>query len=322
MKRIAFIINPISGTKHKEIVVSYLRTLFSEANGYDALYYYTKHGGDAFDAAERFKNDKYDIVVAVGGDGTVNEVAKGLVGSDTKFGIIPVGSGNGLARHLKIPMSYTKAAEVILEENVQMIDAGKINDRLFFCTAGLGFEAVIGEKFNSSPTRGMITYVHFCAKEYVTYKRESYDIEIAGNRYNYKAFLITFANGSQWGNNVFIAPDANISDGMVDVVIWKRAPLVTMPVLAAGLFLKKIMYSEYVDTFRCKEIHIRRQADGLVQFDGESCSMGAEINVSVLPHAVKAIVPSARELLASYSQPVLTDILPKLTPLFKQPEKS
>lgn len=290
MKRIAFIVNPISGTGHKEMIVSYLRSIFNAERGYDATIYRTKCAGDAFSAAEMFKNNNYDIVVAVGGDGTVNEVAKGLVNSNTKLGIIPVGSGNGLARHLKIPLSYTRAVEVILAGNVQNIDAGKINDKLFFCTAGVGFEAVIGDRFNSAHTRGLMTYMQFCAKEYVRYRRESYEIEIAGNRYNYRAFLITFANSSQWGNNVYIAPDANISDGMIDVVVWKRAPLVNMPMLTAGLLFKTIQYSEDVDTFRCKELKIRREHPGLIQFDGESMMMGGEITVSVLKHVVKAIV--------------------------------
>ncbi len=293
MKKIAFIVNPISGISHKEVILLYLKSVFTAENGYDALFHKTECVGDAYVKALNFSDNGYDIVVAIGGDGTVNEVARGLVNRRTKLGIIPVGSGNGLARHLKIPISYQKAAEVIMKENVQKIDAGKINDQIFFCTAGLGFEALIGDRFNSAPTRGLITYMEFCAKEYVKYNREVYDIEIAGNIYHYKAFLITLANSSQWGNNAFIAPDANISDGMIDVAVWKRAPLVSMPLLTMGLFLKTIRYSEYIDRFRCKELKITRSGNGLIQFDGESKMMGSQINVSVLSHAVNAIVPTA-----------------------------
>lgn len=293
MKKIAFIVNPISGVSHKEVIVLYLKSLFTAHNGYEPLFYKTKCAGDAYAKAGELSVEGYDTVVAVGGDGTVNEVARGLVNSRTKMGIIPVGSGNGLARHLGIPISYQRAAEIIMKESVQKIDAGMINDQLFFCTAGLGFEAVIGDKFNNAPTRGLMTYMEFCAKEYTKYRREIYNIEIGGNRYRYKAFLITFANSSQWGNNAFIAPDANISDGMIDVVVWKRAPLVSMPLLTMGLFLKTIRHSEYIDRFRCKELHIIRSREGLIQFDGESRMMGREINVSVLFHAVNAIVPDS-----------------------------
>lgn len=293
MKKIAFIVNPISGVLHKEVIVLYLKSLFTADNGYEPLFYKTICAGDACAKARELSGEGYDIIVAVGGDGTVNEVAGGLVNSRTKMGIIPVGSGNGLARHLRIPISYQRAAEVIMRESVQKIDAGMINDQLFFCTAGLGFEAVIGDKFNNAPTRGLMTYVEFCAREYTKYRREIYNIEIGGNRYRYKAFLITLANSSQWGNNAFIAPDANISDGMIDVVVWKKAPLVSMPLLTMGLFLKTIRHSEYIDRFRCKELHITRSREGLIQFDGESRMMGREINVSVLFHAVNAIVPDS-----------------------------
>ncbi len=310
MKKIAFIVNPISGTKHKETVLEYVKGVFTPERGYVAEFYTTKGPGDAYAAACRYKDNLYDIVVAVGGDGTVNQVAKGLINCKTKMAILPVGSGNGLARHLKIPLSYHKAVDAILAENVQFIDAGKINDEIFFCTAGLGFEAVIGDRFNSAGTRGLMTYMQFSAKEYVKYRRETYRIAMPGNEYECKAFLITFANSSQWGNNAFIAPDANISDGMIDMVVWKRAPLVAMPVLTAGLFLKTIQYSEFIDTFRCREVKISRQCEGLIQFDGESRTMGKEITISVLPHAVRAIVPDRKENL-SYQ----VNIVPQLKEL-------
>lgn len=299
MKKIAFIINPISGTGHKETIVAYLKEIFSEISGYQTSFYATKGPGDAFDAACRYKRQRYDIVVAIGGDGTVNQVAKGLLNSDTKLGIVPVGSGNGLARHLKIPLSYQKAAEVIRHEKTQMIDAGVINDEIFFCTAGLGFEAVIGDRFNSADTRGLITYMEFCAKEYVRYRPETYRIDMLGNTYRTEAFLITFANCAQWGNNVYIAPGANVSDGMLDVVVWKKAPLVSMPLLTAGLFLKTIRYSQFLDMYRAKEIKIYRQNEGLIQFDGESRTMGKEITVSVIHHAVKVIIPGGTGMLSA-----------------------
>lgn len=315
MKRIAFIVNPISGTGHKEAILKYIKEIFVQEKGYCPEFYTTKGPGDAYAAAVKYKNEAFDIVVAIGGDGTVNQVAKGLINSNVKLAVIPVGSGNGLARHLKIPLSYHKAVDVILSENVQLIDAGKINEEIFFCTAGLGFEAVIGDRFNSSGSRGLMTYIEFCAKEYVKYRRETYHINIPGNEHECKAFLITFANCAQWGNNAFIAPDANISDGMIDMVIWKRAPLVNMPVLTAGLFLKTLQYSEFIDTYRCKEVKITRQDEGLIQFDGESRVMGKDITVSVLPHAVRAIVPDYKKSLV-YSGNIVTqlnELIPRMT---------
>ncbi len=291
MKKIAFIVNPISGTGQKESAIAYLKEVFADEQQFHTTFYKTSFAGDAYLAAKRFTQENYDIVVAIGGDGTVNQVAKGLIHSDTKLGIIPFGSGNGLARHLKIPLSYASAVDTILKEKVQLIDAGQINDETFFCTAGLGFEAVIGDRFNSGGSRGFITYMEHCAKEYVRYKSENYIINIQGNQYITKAFLITFANCAQWGNNVYIAPDANISDGMIDMVVWKRLPFVSVPILTAELLLKTIQFSQFIDTYKCNNVTIIRENEGLIQFDGESRVMGKEINVSIINHAVKVIVP-------------------------------
>ncbi len=290
-KRIAFIVNPISGTSHKEKIVEYLHSKLDGSVTWDAVYYTTTTAQDPYQAAERFKNEGFDVVVAIGGDGTVNQIAKALVGSNTRLGIIPAGSGNGMARHLKIPMLYYKAVDVILENHYIEIDAGIINGQYFFCTAGLGFDAVVGAQFNRAGTRGVFTYMETCTREYLKYRREQYEINIDGHIFSTKAFLITFANCAQWGNNAFIAPAADVTDGMLDMVIWKRAPLIYMPVLTAELFLKAINYSEYIDTYRCKRVEIKRETEGLIQFDGESRTMERNIVATICSKAVKVIVP-------------------------------
>jgi YegS/Rv2252/BmrU family lipid kinase len=314
MKKIAFIVNPVSGTAKKDALLSHLKGIFTRSRGYESSFYKTKGAGDAYAAAVGFKNEKYDIVVAVGGDGTVNQVARALVNSETVLGIIPMGSGNGLARHLRLPRFQNRAIDVILRGKAQYIDAGKINDEIFFCTAGIGFEAVIGERFNSAGSRGLITYLEQCAKEYVNYRREEYKISIPGYEYRTKAFLITFANSSQWGNNVYIAPDADITDGMIDMVIWKRALLANMPLITAGLLMKTIQYSEFVDTFRCKEITISRQSESLIQFDGESRRMGKELHISVIPKAVKVLVPDEFNLV-TYAKNIAPRLMEHLSAL-------
>lgn len=291
MRKVAFILNPISGRGEKKEILECIDGMLGKYPDCDASFYTTKGVGDATVAASNFAAEGYDTVVAIGGDGTVNEVAKGLVGTACRLAIIPVGSGNGLARHLGIPMGCTGAVYTVFEGRPQLIDAGKINDEYFFCTAGVGFDAVVGERFNSSSTRGLASYMEHCAKEYVKYEPEEYEIDLLGAKFKQKAFLITFANSSQWGNNVYIAPDANISDGMMDVVIWRSSPMVTMPLITAELFLRKIKYSEFVDTYRCKEVVIRRKGGGVIQFDGESMEMGEEIRVSVQHNALEVLVP-------------------------------
>ena len=310
------------------MIIDYINKVLGFHPEWEPVFYKTKCVGDACVAAKGFASGGFDVVVAIGGDGTVNEVAEGLINTSSKLAIIPIGSGNGLARHLNIPLNYQRAVDTIFNGNGKFIDAGVINGKVFFCTAGVGFDAVVGDSFNKSGSRGLITYVEYCAREYVKYRPEYYEISLDGRTFRKKAFLITFANSSQWGNNVFIAPDANISDGMVDVVVWKAAPKVTMPILTAELFLKTLKYSEYVEIYRCKELSIKRGKEGLVQFDGESVMMGSELAMSVMNGAVEVIVPVGwkpvpqiwdllpqawRDLLPQQ----LKDIVPKLKDIVK-----
>ncbi|MDO4735652.1 MAG: YegS/Rv2252/BmrU family lipid kinase [Bacteroidia bacterium] len=314
MKKIAFILNPISGTGHKQKIIAYLHQVFDGNKDYSAVFHTTTSSTDAYESSLAFAKDNYDIVVAIGGDGTVNQVAKGIINSNTKLAVIPVGSGNGLARHLKIPLSYHSAIDAILKGYSISIDAGKMNDKVFFCTAGIGFEALIGDRFNSAGSRGLFTYMKFSASEWVNYINENYVIEVSGEKFKKNAFLITFANCAQWGNNAFIAPTADISDGMLDVVVWKKTPAVAMPMMTAGLFLKTIQYSEYVDVYRCKEIKITREKPGFIQYDGESDVMGQDINVSVIHHALKVIVPQHYDfsIQPKYIVPQLKDFFNKI----------
>lgn len=291
MNRVAFIMNPISGAGFKEDIAAAINGMRGRYPHWDMELYRTTGAGDAYRAACRYVSEGYDVVAAIGGDGTVNEVAKALIGGSARLAIIPTGSGNGLARHLGIPMGMQAALQLVFEGVPKSIDAGRINDEFFFCTAGVGFDAVVGEKFNSSGSRGLATYVEHCAKEFVKYEPEVYELDILGTKFSQEAFLITFANSSQWGNNAFIAPDANISDGMMDVVVWRKSPMVTMPLITAELFMKKIKYSEFVDTYRCRKVSIMREKEGVIQFDGESRKMGRRIDVSVLHNALDVLVP-------------------------------
>lgn len=315
MEKVAFILNPISGTFDKSAVVSYIEWCLKNYPGYEGVVYRTKSKRDANRAAGQFVEEGYTTVVAVGGDGTVNEVASALVGSGCKLGIVPAGSGNGLARHLNIPMSFSKAIETVFDGKTKLIDAGKVNDEYFFCTAGVGFDAHVGNKFNKASTRGLATYVEFCAREYMKYRPQEYEISILDAKFRQKAFLITFANSSQWGNNAFIAPDADISDGMIDVVVWKNTPKVTMPLLTAELFLKTIKYSEFIDIYRCRELEICREEEGYVQIDGESRMMGRSIKVSSVFNALEVVVPKESRPIPQIIEKVpqqLKNIVPRL----------
>jgi len=283
--------NPISGTKNKDAAREHILRTFGNAAGYEATVHVTTCAGDGYEQALRFAQLQYDAVVAVGGDGTVNEVARGLLHSGTALGIIPMGSGNGLARHLRIPLRLDKAVDVIRAGCRQRIDAAEINGRVFFCTSGVGFDALIGNLFNSKGKRGMYNYVKLATQAVLQYTSQSYHIEIDGQALCRKAFLITFANASQWGNNAYIAPHADVSDGWLDVVILNRYAVIAAPVLLPRLFARSIHKAWTTETLRGKHIKITRDNEDYVHFDGESAVMGKVIDVRILPLALNVIIP-------------------------------
>jgi YegS/Rv2252/BmrU family lipid kinase len=215
-QKIVFILNPISGTTSKAGIPEQIESTLDKSK-FDYTIVETEHAGHASEIATRAKNEQIDIVVAIGGDGTVNEVARAIVHSHTALGIIPCGSGNGLARHLMLPMNVKKAIEIINMCEIHNLDYGIINDYPFFCTCGMGFDAFVSQKFAEAGKRGPITYIENVLREGLKYKPETYEIEDETGTKRYKAFLISCANASQYGNNAYIAPQASMSDGLMDV---------------------------------------------------------------------------------------------------------
>ncbi|MDR0694430.1 MAG: diacylglycerol kinase family lipid kinase [Prevotellaceae bacterium] len=290
MRKIAFILNPLSGKGNKEAVEQYISHHFGWSTGFDTRQYTTRCAGDGYELARQFAAQGFDAVVAVGGDGTINEIARGLVHSPTAMGIVPMGSGNGLARHLRLPMDFKKALEKITHFQTRAIDAAQINGRLFFCTAGVGFDALIGHLFNSGGKRGISTYISLSTREFLQYKPQEYTVTTDGQTHTHKAFLITFANASQWGNNAYIAPLAHCNDGQLDVVIWKDFPRVAAPFMLPRLFTKTIHKSSFVEMYQCKHIIVERPQEDYVHLDGETLQMGKVLDIQVLPSALKVLV--------------------------------
>lgn len=289
MRKIAFILNPLSGKGNKEAVEQYINRQFKKTAGFDTLLYTTRCAGDGYEQARLLAAQGLDAVVAVGGDGTINEVARGLLHSRTTMGIVPMGSGNGLARHLRLPMDFKKALNKIMHFHIRAIDAAQINGQLFFCTAGIGFDALIGHLFNSGGKRGMSTYISLSTREFLQYKPQEYTIMIDGQTHTHKAFLITFANASQWGNNAYIAPLAHCNDGQLDIVVWKDFPRRAVPFMVPRLFTKTIHKSSFVEMFQGKHIVVKRPQEDYVHLDGESLQMGEILNIQVLPSALKVL---------------------------------
>lgn len=288
-KKILFIMNPISGNAKKTGIPKIIETTL-DTRLFDFEIEQTKYVGHACELADKAKDNGYDAVVAVGGDGTVNDVAKALTHSETALGIIPCGSGNGLARHLMLPMDIAKAVEVINAFTIHDLDYGVINDIPFFCTCGMGFDAFISMKFAESGRRGPVTYLENILREGVKYKPETYEIKDESGSSLCRAFLISCANASQYGNNAYIAPQASMSDGLLDVIIMEPFDILDAPQISIDMFNKTLDKNSNIKTFKTKHIQIHRQKPGFIHYDGEPVMTDSDVDISIRDKGIKIII--------------------------------
>ncbi len=288
-KKILFVINPISGTVSKAGVPEAIEK-YMDKDSFDYRIAKTERPGHATELARQAAADGYDVVVAIGGDGTVNEVGRGLIHTDTAMAIIPCGSGNGLARHLLIPLNIKKSIDIINKCVVKSLDYGVINEHDFFCTCGMGFDAFISFKFAEAGKRGPITYVQQILEKGLSYKPETYEISVDESTERFKAFLISCANASQYGNNAYIAPQASMSDGMLDVVIMEPFDLIEAPQIAIDMFSKTLNKSSRIKSMRTKHLSIHRSQAGPIHYDGEPVMTGADIDIHVEAGGIKVVI--------------------------------
>ena len=288
-KKAVFVINLISGTSDKAAIPG-LIDQYLDKTKFEYEIAITQYAGHASEIATKAKDDGVDVVVAVGGDGTVNEVARAIVHSNTALGIIPCGSGNGLARHLLLPLNVRKAIDVINRGEVRQLDYGIINDYPFFCTCGMGFDAFVSMKFAEAGKRGPITYVENVLREGLKYKPETYTIEDDNGTLQYKAFLISCANASQYGNNAYIAPQASMSDGLMDVIIMEPFDVFEAPQISIEMFSKTLDNNSKIKTFRTRHLHIHRDKPGVIHYDGDPVMTGADIDIELKPKGINIIV--------------------------------
>ena len=287
--KIAFIINPFSGIGKKEDLPTLIQREL-DARFYEMEIVFTEFRGHGTQLANGFVEKGFQIVVAVGGDGTVNEVAQALVHTNCSLGIIPIGSGNGLARHLGIPMNTQKAIELLNRSESILMDYGMINDKPFFCTCGTGFDAYVSMEFAKGKKRGIMSYIEKIITGYFSYKSQNYHLLGDGIDLKVKAFVLTFANASQWGNNAYIAPQASVQDGQLDISIMSNFPVIAIPTLALNLFAKNIDKDLFMTTLRSEEIRLMREESGPFHYDGEPYEEGKEIHVKTIPDGLRVLV--------------------------------
>jgi diacylglycerol kinase (ATP) len=287
-RKALFIINPISGGKRKDGVPELIEK-YLDADAFEPVIVFSDGIAHARQIAKESVN-KFDVAVAVGGDGTVNEVASAITASNTVLGIIPFGSGNGLSRFLGIPMNAEKAIKSLGSGRIETIDSAKLNGRSFFNMAGMGFDAHISEVFSHGKKRGFFTYIKSAMQEIVKYEPQIYQLEIDGKLYEREAFMLSFANSSQYGNNAHISPTASVQDGLLDVCIIKKFPLWRFFEMGIRMVTKTSDKTSYVEIIRGKKIHVKRICPGPVHLDGEPQITGTDILVEVVPHSLKVIV--------------------------------
>lgn len=289
MKRKAlFIINPISGGKKKDGVPELIKDTVDAGVMEPVIAFSDGVAHARVIAAEAV--GKFDTVVAVGGDGTVNEVASAIVDTDTSLGIVPFGSGNGLSRFLGIPMDTRSAIKNLASGRIEIIDSARVNGQPFFNMAGMGFDAHISEIFSHGKKRGFISYIKSSIKEVVGYQAQNYHLDIDGKKYDYKAFMLSIANSSQYGNNVHISPKASLQDGLLDVCVIKPFPLWRFPEMSMRMLIKATESSKYVEIIRGKQILIKREHSGPIHLDGEPQVAGTGVDIAILPSSLKVIV--------------------------------
>ncbi len=287
-KRILFVVNPISGGKKKTAFNKQVLEVL-DLEKFDPTFKITDHANHAFELGKSAIEEGYDAVVAVGGDGTINELGSAILGTDMPLGIIPEGSGNGLALYLGIPLNESAAIRRINRFETTAVDTGVVNGRHFFNIAGLGFDASVSDRFAADNIRGPIGYLRSAINVLSDFQPSTYTLTIDGKEYRKEAFMVSVANSPQYGNNAYIAPQASINDGLLDVCIVKKFPLYLFPKMVFHLFTKSADQSEYVEIIPGKEIIILRDGNGPVHVDGEPVEMGEKLEITIQPKSLKII---------------------------------
>ncbi|NLN96031.1 MAG: YegS/Rv2252/BmrU family lipid kinase [Bacteroidales bacterium] len=291
-RKILFIINPSSGSslKFKGLIAGHILDTIDRSKYFPEIHH--SSGADNItEICTAAVESGIKTIIIAGGDGSVNLVARNLIGTDTALGIIPAGSGNGLARHLKIPVDVKKAVKIINRRKTQLIDSVNINDRVFFSIAGIGFDALVAREYARLGMRGFLSYFKVVVSRYLGYKPQTYELKVDGVSLARKALFVAFANSNQFGYNAIISPQAKPDDGFVDVCITPKIPLLKTPLLALKMFGNTIDKSAYVEIIKARHVEVKRHEDTWINLDGESLELTKDLIIKVNPASLLVIVP-------------------------------
>lgn len=289
-EKVCLIINPISGTDSKINIPEEVTTSLNPMKS-DVIIRITGYPRHASEIAREAVREGYKIVIVAGGDGTVNEAARELINTPTRLGIIPLGSGNGLARDLGIPIDTDKALDIIVRGHTRAIDYGMANDHIFFCTCGFGFDAFISDRFAEERKRGPLGYVRNVLESVVDFKSDDYELTHDDGFLRERAFILTCANASQYGNEAHIAPGASLDDGKMNVSILKPLNALEIPQTTLQLFTRNIDKNSKMTTLLTRQLHIKRSRAGMMHVDGEPLHAEKEIDVRIFHKGLQVLAP-------------------------------
>ena len=295
-EKILFIVNPISGHHDKSKFPSIVEELIDK-DKYDYTITLTEYGGHATELTKQAIDNEYDIIVAVGGDGTINEVATTMIGASQTFAIVPYGSGNGLARHLHLPLQPKKVITEVINKGIKSkIDTATMNGVPYISIAGVGFDAIIADYFAKDPNRGFKTYAKLVTEKYFKFKPEKYHLILDDKEeIDCEPLFISFANSNQFGSNAVVSPSASLNDGLLDVCIFKKPNLWAVPYVAERLLTKRIDKTHYVDIHKASKIKVLREKEDFANIDGEAVMMSKDVVVEINPLSLNILLPTNKK---------------------------
>lgn len=288
-RKVLFIVNKFAGTGFQPRVEGRMIEV-SEKNDVECSIEFTQGPGHATELARNGSASGFDFVVAVGGDGTINEVAQGLVNTETPMGIVPRGSGNGLSRHLGIPLKTPDAVAALYKSSPLAIDTFRVNGKLSLNVSGIGFDGHIANLFGGKTKRGLTGYAKLTLQEFLQFKEFKAQVVVDGRSYDRKAFIIAIANSSQYGNNARIAPAASVCDQLLHVSFIHKVPMYRLDVIYS-VFNGNIEKSSFCEITTGRSIQVKTQAPVAYHVDGEPCGHLDHFEIEVMPASLRVMVP-------------------------------
>lgn len=287
-QKIRFIINPISGKKHKDHLPEQIKSHL-DLSQFDYEITVSEYAGHAKLLAQEAVDSHYDILAVAGGDGSINEVGTRLIGTDIALAVIPCGSGNGLSRCLDIPLDPIKALEVINKNQRKKIDTVEVNGLPFISISGTGYDAKVADDYSKDPRRGFETYFKYILRNYITMKERTYSIVMPDETLDVDAFFISFANSNQMGFDMPISPHASLWDGLVDLCIVQKPNPLELPIMSGFMLDGMMDKAPKVKIIQTPEATIIRPQADVINLDGESIMMDKDLHLKVNPLSLNII---------------------------------